>query len=62
MAFPKWITPAGDLGTVPETEYYQYDLDAVDSSGGTLVFTLVSGTLPKGIQVVETGRLQTAYL
>ena len=58
MAFPKWITPAGDLGTVPETEYYQYDLDAVDSSGGTLVFTLVSGTLPKGIQVVETGRLQ----
>lgn len=58
MALPKWITPAGDLGIIPETEYYQYSLDAYDPSAGTLVYSLVSGRLPLGIQVVSTGRLQ----
>ena len=58
MALPKWITPAGELGTVPELEYYQYLLDAYDPSAGTLVYSLVSGRLPLGIQVVTTGRLQ----
>ena len=58
MALPKWITPAGELGTVPELEYYQYLLDAYDPSAGTLVYSLVSGRLPLGIQVVSTGRLQ----
>jgi hypothetical protein len=38
MATPKWITPAGQLGIVPELEYYQFPLDAYDASGGTLVF------------------------
>jgi hypothetical protein len=58
MALPKWITPAGTLGIVPELEYYQYTLDAYDPSAGTLVYSLVSGRLPLGIQVVTTGRLQ----
>jgi hypothetical protein len=58
MALPKWITPAGDLGIIPETEYFQYSLDAYDPSAGTLVYSRVSGRLPLGIQVVSTGRLQ----
>lgn len=58
MALPKWITPAGNLGIIPELDYYQFNLDAVDPSGGDLVFTRVSGRLPLGIQVVPTGRLQ----
>lgn len=58
MATPKWITPAGQLGIVPELEYYQFPLDAYDASGGTLVFSLISGRLPRGIQVVPTGKLQ----
>jgi hypothetical protein len=58
MALPKWITPAGELGTVPELEYYQYSLDSYDPSAGSLVYSLVSGRLPLGIQVVSTGRLQ----
>jgi hypothetical protein len=45
MALPKWITPAGTLGIVPELEYYQYTLDAYDPSAGTLVYSLVSGRL-----------------
>ena len=40
MALPKWITPAGNLGIVPELEYYQFNLDAYDASGGILVYSL----------------------
>ena len=58
MALPKWITPAGDLGIIPETEYFQYSLDAYDPSAGSLVYSRVSGRLPLGIQIVSTGRLQ----
>lgn len=58
MASPKWITPAGNLGIVPCLEYYQFDLDAFDPSAGTLAFSRISGTLPPGIQVVTSGRLQ----
>jgi len=61
MALPKWITPAGNLGIIPELEYYQFNLDAYDASGGTLVYSRVSGRLPLGIQLVNSngaGRLQ----
>lgn len=58
MALPKWITPAGSLGTVPELEYYQLLLDAYDASGGALTYKLVSGRLPLGLQIISSGRLQ----
>jgi hypothetical protein len=58
MALPKWITPAGQLGIVPETEYYEFDLDAYDAAGGTLVYSHISGKLPLGIQLIPTGKLQ----
>jgi hypothetical protein len=58
MALPKWITPAGQLGIVPELDYYEFPLDAYDASGGTLVYSLVSGRLPLGLQIVPTGRIQ----
>lgn len=58
MALPKWITPAGNLGTIPELDYYEFPLDAYDATGGTIVFSRVSGRLPLGIQVVPSGKLQ----
>ena len=58
MALPKWITPAGDLGTVPELEYYEYLLDAYDPSAGTLVYSRISGKLPLGIQITTAGTLR----
>ena len=58
MALPMWITPAGQLGIVPELEYYEYVLDAYDASGGSLVYSKVSGKLPLGIQLISTGKLQ----
>lgn len=58
MAYPIWLTPAGNLGIVPEAEYYQYALDAYDTSGGTLQYTKLSGTLPPGLQISTTGNIR----
>ena len=58
MAYPTWITAAGNLGIVPSLDYYQYQLDAYDTAGGTLVYAKISGTLPPGIQLISTGMLQ----
>jgi hypothetical protein len=55
MAYPIWLTPAGNLGIVPEQAYYDFHLDAYDTAGGALKFTKVSGTLPPGVQVVNVG-------
>jgi len=55
MAYPIWLTSAGDLGIVPSAEYYQYALDAYDTAGGTLQFNKLSGTMPPGLQVTTTG-------
>jgi len=62
MAYPVWITPAGNLGVVPEQEYYRLPLDAFDAAGGQLKFFQVSGTLPPGIQVVSNVAASTGYL
>lgn len=58
MALPRWTTPEGNLGIVPEQQYYDLELQAEDPSGGNLVYTHVSGELPLGIQVARAGRLQ----
>lgn len=58
MALPTWITPAGQLGIIPELEYYEYNLDAYDATSGTLVYSYISGKLPLGIQLISTGKLQ----
>ena len=58
MAYPIWLTPAGNLGIVPEAEYYQFSLDGYDDSGGTLRFSRISGILPPGLQITPAGVLQ----
>ena len=58
MAYPQWLTPAGNLGIVPSAEYYQFMLDAYDTAGGTLYFSKLSGTLPPGLQVTSSGVVQ----
>ena len=57
MAYPTWLTPAGNLGIVPELEYYQLPMDAYDDAGGVLKYKLISGQLPPGIQVVNNNGL-----
>ena len=54
MTAPVWVTPPGDLGTVVEGEFYQVQLDALNSTS----FTYLSGVLPVGIRVTSNGVLE----
>lgn len=55
----EWITPAGNLGTVPNGTFYHLPLEVVETIPGvTTTFKFLSGTLPPGMEVVSTGALE----
>jgi hypothetical protein len=56
MAQPVWITPAGNLGVIPEGVFYQLNLAATNPDGA-VVFSLVAGSLPEGIQLSANGSI-----
>jgi len=58
MSVVSWITPRGDLGTVPENIFFYYQLNAVDSDEQPLFYSFISGTLPGGMYVTRTGELK----
>jgi len=55
MAQPVWQTPAGSLGVIPESVFYQQTMYAYDPDGGDVYYRLIAGTLPEGIQCSVTG-------
>jgi hypothetical protein len=55
MAQPVWETPAGSLGVVPESIFYQQNLIAVDPDGGDVFFEVIAGSLPEGVQCTSNG-------
>jgi len=57
MAVPIWLTPPGNLGIIPELEYYQLALDAYNAAGGDLTYKVISGQLPVGLRVEQTGTI-----
>jgi hypothetical protein len=56
MAQPVWITPAGNLGVIPEGVFYQLNLEATEPEGG-VTFSLIAGSLPEGIQLNANGSI-----
>ena len=62
MGSPVWTTQAGDLGTIQEAEFYNFQLlaldpDAADDSSATpgVVFNLQSGVMPTGVRLTRQG-------
>jgi len=58
MAQPVWITPAGNLGIIPEGIFYQQTLSAYDPApdpGTELYYQVIAGVLPGGVQCSLTG-------
>lgn len=53
-----WITPPGNLGTVPAGEFYQLPLQVIEVHGNPVTFSFVSGTLPTGMQITASGLLE----
>lgn len=58
MSVISWVTPQGNLGSVPENTFFSYQLQAVDSSQQTLFYSFLSGTLPGGMYVTRDGELR----
>ena len=53
-----WITPGGNLGTVPAGEFYNLPLQAKSTQNSTITYRMISGELPGGMRVISTGELQ----
>lgn len=57
MSIPIWLTPAGDLGIIPEEEYYEFSFDSYVVGGGNPVYSLISGKLPYGLEIKSDGTM-----
>ena len=57
MAAPVWYTTNNNLGVIQEGQFYQFPLDARDPSSNPITYTVVSGTLPDGIELANNGTL-----
>ena len=55
-AQPVWLTPAGNLGTYPESIFFKLPLEA-EVVDDTLYYRLISGELPTGVQLTDAGIL-----
>jgi hypothetical protein len=58
MSTVSWITPRGNLGTIPENIFYSYQFEASDSDQQELFYSFISGSLPGGMYVTRTGELR----
>lgn len=56
--YPKWITRGGDLGVVPENEFYLKELEVIPNVAGTVEYFYIAGELPPGVQVTKKGTIQ----
>ena len=55
MAQPVWVTPAGSLGIIPEGVFYQIPLQAYEPSAQTVLYRVIAGDLPAGVQLADNG-------
>jgi hypothetical protein len=62
MGQPVWVTPPGNLGTVPENVFYQQPLLAYDpedpDNPDAVYYKMIAGTLPAGVQCTKTGLIE----
>ena len=56
MTQPVWVTPPGNLGTIPEGVFYSIPLVAV-APADTVYYQVIAGSLPVGMYVDESGIL-----
>ena len=56
MTQPVWVTPPGNLGTIPEGVFYSIPLVAV-APPDTVYYQVIAGSLPVGMYVDESGIL-----
>jgi hypothetical protein len=60
MAIVNWVTKKGDLGTIPESQFFSLHLEATEISDQPLIYSFISGELPGGMYVTRGGELRGA--
>lgn len=58
MSTITWVTPKGDLGTVPESQFFSIQFEATDSDAQPLIYSYISGDLPGGMYITRIGELR----
>lgn len=58
MGRPIWVTKAGDLGVIAEREFYNLRFDVIDPDNEPLTFSIVGGTLPRGLSLKDDGFIE----
>lgn len=48
-----WATPGGSLGTVPDGNFYSHEVEAIDRSGLAVRYSINTGAMPPGLQLVS---------
>jgi hypothetical protein len=57
MATPVWTTTAGKLATLEEQASFSLQLEANTSDSTAIVYSVIAGSLPSGMEVTSTGLL-----
>ncbi len=60
MSTITWVTAKGDLGTIPESKFFELPLSATDSDSQPLTYSFISGILPGGMYVTRDGQFRGA--
>jgi len=60
MSTITWVTKKGDLGTIPESQFFSFPLEATDSDGQPLTYSFVAGSMPGGMYITRSGEFRGA--
>ena len=60
MSTITWVTEKGDLGTIPESQFFSVPLEATDSDSQPLTYSFIAGELPGGMYVTRAGEFRGA--
>ena len=58
MAYPVWVSTAGNLGVVPEDQYIKIQLSAYDPGGNALKYSFIAGEFPPGTYISSVGVIE----
>ena len=57
MSTPVWTTTAGKIASIDEQAAFSVQLEANTSDSTTIAYSLLSGSLPSGMELTSTGLL-----
>ena len=57
MSTPVWTTTAGKIASIDEQAAFLVQLEANTSDSTTIAYSLLSGSLPSGMELTSTGLL-----